>query len=360
MDGLVFADKLLQLVAAGDHNSTYKMATAVALMQAAQEQGVDGPNTLPTARVAEIVLDLYARQSRRSIRPLRQMNRDDQASRILTSVRHVVEQGLKVSEVAYKRAVLDVEDALLGYPLRLLQNSNDQFLYEVAEPTKKSRRAFGNSFDGHLQLRPGVLELLQRAAPLLRPLVEGSWIHRVARYNGVQLDETTLRREMFGYERRAWPRELRVALEPLQSGCFYCSGSLPGQTAGVDSESGRRTTHIDHFFPWARTMIDSLENLVLADSTCNLRKSDSLPAPALVERWVARVRDHGTRLAAAADELHWPYDALRTTRAALVLYHPYADAGASPAWDNLMSLTDLRPATRTLGALRSELDNQAR
>lgn len=354
MDGLMFADKLLQLVVAADHNSTYKMAAEVALMQVAQEQGVDGPDTLPTDRIAEVVIALYGRHASQAT-PLRQMNRDDQESRILTAVRTVVASGAKLGEDVYREAVQKVEDALLAYPLRLLQAPNDQFVFEVPYPTRKSRRAFGGGFDGLLRLRPGVLELLQRSAPLVRPLVESSWVTRVARYNGVDLDETALRRQLFGYERRSWPRQLRPTLESFQDGCFYCGGPLPKSTAGIDDSNKSIKTHIDHFFPWSRTMIDALENLVLADSACNLRKSDSLPAPALVEKWAARIKAKRSTLALRAADLQWPSNPLRTTRAALVLYAPYANGGLGPAWDRAPSQMDLRSATPILQGLELAL-----
>ena len=81
----MFAEKLLGLVTAADHNSTYKMATAMALMQVTHEQGVGAPDTLPTDRVAEVVIDLYRRHAGQPT-PLRQMNREVQESRILSAV----------------------------------------------------------------------------------------------------------------------------------------------------------------------------------------------------------------------------------------------------------------------------------
>jgi len=70
MDGLVFANKLLQLVTAADYNSTHKMATTVALLQVAQEHGPEGSDLLPTERIAEVVIDLYPRHARHGSPPL--------------------------------------------------------------------------------------------------------------------------------------------------------------------------------------------------------------------------------------------------------------------------------------------------
>lgn len=355
MDGLVFANKLLQLVTEGDLNSTYKMATAIALLQTAQEQGLDASDALPTERIAETVLDLYLRQTRATGEPLRQMNREDQSSRILTAVSKSRTSG---DDAAAHRAVVHlVEDALLAYPLRLLQEPTDHFIYHVPDSKKKSRRAFGRNFDGILVLRQGVLRHLQWSAPLLRPLIETAWVERVARYNAIELDEAALRRRLFGYDRRAWPRDLRSALEGLQQGCFYCGGALPRATADrSDSDLGRRT-HIDHFVPWARTMNDAIENLVLADSSCNLRKSDWLPGPELVDRWIARLEQHMLDLQRLADALRWPCNPLRSVRSALVVYKPYATAGPTPCWTGSVTSVDLTPVIESLQGLHWPLAN---
>jgi len=58
---------------------------------------------------------------------------------------------------------------------------------------------------------------------------------------------------------------LRHPLLDLQNGaCFYC-----GQRV-------KRAAHVDHFIPWSRYPDDGLDNLVVADSTCNSRKTDFL------------------------------------------------------------------------------------
>ncbi len=367
MEGLLFAEKFLRVVTAGDHNSTYKMATAIALLQVAQEVGVDVDSaSLPSRRVAEVVIDLYSIQLGALDRAesLRQMNRADQGSRILDAVLSLAAaqpnaRSRRPEESAlYEDAVREVEDALLAYPLRLLQPPDDLFLYSVPFPAKRSRAAFGPDYGGELRLVDGVLELLQRSGPLLRPLIETAWTEKVARYNGVDLDESRLRRQLFGYERASWPVRLRAELERIQDGCFYCGRALPRNTAELDAPSSvaRAATHIDHVVPWSRSMNDAVENLVLADGPCNLRKSDYLCSPDLVVRWIERLRMRRTELADAAQAAGWTSAMARTIRSAVVQYEAFGPGDRAPAWNgHAIEVVELAPGAATLRAFLQEV-----
>lgn len=57
--------------------------------------------------------------------------------------------------------------------------------------------------------------------------------------------------------------------------CFYCGGPLD-------------SIHADHFLPHANIGHNQVWNLVLADHSCNLNKSDNLPTPKMVERLIDR------------------------------------------------------------------------
>lgn len=187
MEGLLFAEKFLRVVTVGDHNSTYKMATAIALLQVAQEVRDDtDAAALPSRRIAEVVINLYSIQLGALDRAetLRQMNRADQGSRILDGVlrlaadrAHAKSHRVEDSPI-YDETVREIENALLAYPLRLLQPPNDAFLYSVPFPAKRSRAAFGSDFSGELRLVEGVLPLLRRSGPLLRPLIEAAWTEK--------------------------------------------------------------------------------------------------------------------------------------------------------------------------------------
>lgn len=76
----------------------------------------------------------------------------------------------------------------------------------------------------------------------------------------------------------------------MRGRCFYCRKDLVEEP------------HVDHFVAWARYPRDLGHNLVLADSSCNLDKRDTLPAQAHLERWLARNAEQGPKLTNALGE----------------------------------------------------------
>ncbi len=64
-----------------------------------------------------------------------------------------------------------------------------------------------------------------------------------------------------------------------ENNCFYCGRKLSGMV------------HVDHFIPWSFIKEDRLWNFVLSCPECNLKKSDILPAEALLPRIQKRNRD---------------------------------------------------------------------
>jgi hypothetical protein len=72
----------------------------------------------------------------------------------------------------------------------------------------------------------------------------------------------------------------------LQRGrCFYCNGSITGANA-----------HVDHFVAWSRYPTDLAHNFVLADSRCNNKKRDRLPAYDHLAAWTNRNATYGAQL----------------------------------------------------------------
>jgi hypothetical protein len=88
---------------------------------------------------------------------------------------------------------------------------------------------------------------------------------------------------LFGSERNDLARVRPVLLDLQHGRCFYCNRGIVGETA-----------HVDHFVAWARYPVDLAHNFVLADSRCNGKKRDRLPAcpPA----WTERNAQYGAQL----------------------------------------------------------------
>lgn len=187
---------------------------------------------------------------------------------------------------AFERVVDFVEWKLVEMPLPRLQTiggQQDPFLYRIGWTDGVRRAPIADyqsgrtyDFDNRIRLFPGVAAQLVALNGLLRPLIQRQWAQDVARIN--RLPEARLHAFLFGAARMP-TRAIRTALVDLQHGrCFYCA-----QPVG-----GGRAFDVDHFIPWSRHPDDGIENLVVADRSCNGHKRAHLAATAHVLRWVER------------------------------------------------------------------------
>lgn len=162
----------------------------------------------------------------------------------------------------YDDAVEVVEETFVRYPIPLLQVVGSNlvaFLYEVDWSEGTSVKTLRREGRDRIRLLPGVADRLVVLGPLLRPLVELHWTRDVARWSSVD---------------------------------------------------------VDHFLPWSRWPNDAIENLVLADRSCNGAKRDHLAAPIHLGQWLQRLGDHRGDLVNLAIDSRWDSDAPRS--AALV------------------------------------------
>jgi 5-methylcytosine-specific restriction endonuclease McrA len=170
----------------------------------------------------------------------------------------------------------------------------------------------GASFDNRLLLRPGVGEYLRQLNGLLRPLIQRRWAGMVAQLN--QLEESQLDAFLFGVD-RAQTAKIRAGLWEIQARrCFYCNARVVETTHA----------HVDHFIPWARYPDNGLDNLVVADVTCNGFKSSSLAAAEHVARWARRFGAESPergQLVALAEQTAWERRDQRTLSVARAIYH---------------------------------------
>ena len=308
----------------GKFSATYKYAVFLALTDLCIEQGApdDQPPAFTTRQVARRVLDIYWSHAREFPKKgvLRQASSG--AHRIVKWVDafrsgHSIDDLVPLRSVEGKpgfKALLDkVEAKLIEDPiprLQVLQGRPLPFLYRCPWTLPIDRKVVrrmvheGRGPSNVLQLEPGVAEGLIRLNGVLRPLIQREWARRVAQLNGFK--EADVHEFLFDSP-RVDTAPLRSHLRSIQSGrCFFCEERLDG------------TVHVDHFLPRARYADDSIDNLVLSDSTCNSAKKALLPSAAHVRNWAARFAD--PRLDEVVSATGWSRDRSVSISVATALY----------------------------------------
>lgn len=280
---LAFLSKLQRLFAEGDFTATYKYALLISLADLAVELGADDGRELllTTRQIGERFIHLYWRQAtpygtgKPSTEPnILSQNLGAQAAVVSAVAKFRAEFAIASPQAAkaapgYKVLLSSVTNTVSAQPLSYLQNfggGKDEFLYERA----------GN---GKVRLIPGVSYCLRRFQPLVQQLARANWIGHIKgnRRNLPILGEAD-DLEAFLFET---PRQslalLGAGLRKLDGAkCFYCHGGL------TDAD-------VDHFIPFSQYPRDLAHNFVLAHSSCNRSKSDSLAARAHLERWIERL-----------------------------------------------------------------------
>ena len=329
-----FAERLLAITDEGRRTATYKLALLLALIDGAAE-GVnpigEPPVSLHTRIVAGQVARLYWPQIRpfpgdRGVIDLRQIT--NKKATILESLGSLwAHAPVRTWDEAEShpdaaKALDSIELTVARYPLLRLQTIDgvaQPFIYDVDWTESVSLKSLHASGGGEVVFRPGAADQLLRLAPLVRPLVELHWVRMVAQLNDLTPVEDDLRAHLFGADRVAFSAAVRGGLREFQDrDCFYCHEPV-------------RDAVVDHFLPWSRWPNDALENLVLAHTRCNGKKSDHIPGSVPLQAWRTRLVAHGGDLAELARRSRTPYRPTRTIALARSLYG-HLSRGA-PLWD---------------------------
>ncbi|WP_278312660.1 HNH endonuclease [Lolliginicoccus levis] len=303
-DSIALAQRIVALLESGARQSTYKLATLLALIDEAVENPVPGSAELAVTvpALAQRVIAYYWPQVQpySPSGPLRQgwaQGSSPGPGRGMPRIPRLIEEAraaLRAEGHAtagharesgspiYQRLVREVAYQLarnpltyLQTPVRVPQGASTDFLFDASGFHNSISRA---ALDAHgpLVLRPGVAAALRECAPLLRPVVEMTWIADIVRFNAAELDQEDLAGFLFGADRSSLIR-LHDPLRDIQHGrCFYCDALL------------RATPHVDHVLPWSRIPLDGTANLVLTDARCNGNKLAMLPVRDHHERAIAR------------------------------------------------------------------------
>jgi hypothetical protein len=335
---IAFAEKVLELLDEGRYTATYKYAVLLALidlcLERTQASGAP-PEVVTTRELAEKIVEIYwphtapfgQHVSQASVLHQTTVGQAEIVSAIAGfRAQHAPEaatnwQGRLAAPKRYEAVVRSVEWKLIEMPLPRLQKmgvASVDFIYEIKwnEAIAKAtidRYVKGDTaaFDDRIYLKSGVGEYLLQLNGLLRPLIHRRWAAMVAMLN--QLEDSRLEEFLFGAD-RVPTVTVRPGLWEIQGKrCFYCA----------DRVADPSQVRVDHFIPWARYPDNGIENLVVADATCNGYKGSSLAAGEHVTRWAARHAPGAptvSQLADLAAGTGWDRHAERTFSVARGIY----------------------------------------
>ena len=309
-----FGTKVLSLLEEASYSTTYKFALLLALIDTTRQSvSAKGraPRELSTTAVAKRVLELYWPQSApfpgtKAVGILKQSGRG-QAAIVARLERFRAHHRLTPTSSArglpvltgYDQLLKQVEWSVAEMPLPRLQRPFKPFIYEIEWDESITRSTYFET-PRSIELIGAAGDHLVALEPLIRPVVERRWGLMVGGLNRDMTDEALLQRFLFE-PRRVPTRKLLSDLTELQaSACFYCGATL-------------RDRHIDHFIPWAHSLDEGIDNLVLACRSCNLSKSAHRAAGVHVDKWSSRFDPaKQAALASIASAHGWEKDRDRT------------------------------------------------
>jgi len=322
---LQFLCKLQRVFSEGDFTATYKFALLISLADLAVEFGADDNNALilATRQIAERFISLYWKHSlpygggrAGSKSGILVQNNGAQAA-VLSAINSFRTQTQATTSQAarrlpeYKVLLGTVSTTVSAQPLTYLQNfggGTDEFIYERAGA-------------GKIRLKPGIAYCLRRFYPLVQQLSRSHWIGHIKanRRNFSILGQADDLEEFLFASSRQSLVVMANGLRKLDGAkCFYCGHSLTA-------------ADVDHYVPFSQYPRDLAHNFVLAHSSCNRSKSDTLAALPHLEKWLSRIVQHSDSLTEIGAEAGFVTDLHMTRQVGSWAYSNAAASGAQ-AW----------------------------
>jgi 5-methylcytosine-specific restriction endonuclease McrA len=279
---LKFLKNIQLVLQSGSFSSTYKFALLISLSRLAIEKGQDTAEclTLEYMDIAEKFIELYWKQAVPYVfndegQLILNQNNGKQAAivnRIIALRQSYSSLGLlRRDSLVWFRLLKDVARTVKDMPVRYLQNINGQnfeFLYQQDQCGKQ------------LILLHQVMFCLRQFSEIIEELCQKRWIDYVRKNssNAPILNQLpNLEQFMFEPNRNQLNAVANVLVELQDCKCFYCNKTMKKGSYAVD-----------HFIPWSMYPSDTGHNFVLADSSCNSKKSNLLASGEFLYKWRER------------------------------------------------------------------------
>lgn len=283
---LKFLKNIQLILQSGSFSSTYKFALLISLSRLAIEKGEDLGESLSFeyTEIAEKFIELYWKQAvpytfHEEGQLILNQNNGKQAAivnRIVTLRQSYSSLGLlRRDSLVWLKLLKEVTRTVKDMPVRYLQNINGQnfeLLYQLDQCAKQ------------LILLPQVMFCLRQFSEIIEELCQKRWIDYIRKNssNAEILNKLpNLEQFMFEPSRNQLNAVANVLVELQECRCFYCN-----------KEMKKNNYAVDHFIPWSMYPSDTGHNFVLADSSCNSKKSNLLASQEFLHKWKARNEQH--------------------------------------------------------------------
>jgi 5-methylcytosine-specific restriction endonuclease McrA len=277
-DQLSFLTKIQRLFNESDFSSTYKYALLISLADLAIELGRDDNSELELTnrQIAERFIELYWQQSspyktsKANDSGVLYQNHGTQAAIIKEIQAFRDENSFNSPNAAkhskeYKKLVTVVAGTVAKQPINYLQNVGGGALPFLYERNTSS-----------ITLKIGAAYCLRRFQPLIQQLARSRWtdyIKKNTKNIPILGEKDDLSSFLFEISRRTLALVCESLKELYGNKCFYCNKT----TSELE---------VDHFIPFSLYPRDLMHNFVLACSTCNRSKSDTLAAKVHLDKWI--------------------------------------------------------------------------
>ncbi|BBL21472.1 hypothetical protein F939_02631 [Acinetobacter radioresistens DSM 6976 = NBRC 102413 = CIP 103788] len=283
---LKFLKNIQLILQSGSFSSTYKFALLISLSRLAIEKGENSGEqlVLEYSDIAETFIELYWKQAvpytfNDEGQLILNQNNGKQAAIVnqIIELRQIYSSLglLRRNSVVWSKLVKDVARTVKEMPVRYLQNINGQnfeFLYQFEQSKQQ------------LTLLPQAMFCLRQFSEIIEELCQKRWIDYIRKNssNAPILNKLpNLEQFMFEPTRNQLNAVANILVELQECKCFYCNKVMKKGNYAVD-----------HFIPWSIYPSDTGHNFVLADSSCNSKKSNLLASNEFLHKWQERNEEH--------------------------------------------------------------------